>query len=280
MGQLNRIEDLPSNSTYTPINTPMSPAAGIAPRNRRAGAANKQARKLSESDMKRSEEAQLLLEAQRREKQIAQEEMRRTNEEKHRRELQYKNRVRDEIRAQEEKERELQEQEAKKARDARAAAKVAAREAKLQAERKAREAKEAKDLLIRETAPPRPDMPHTDYEALFASMKPTPVSETVKDEIESIQASHASSPSPQSAVESLIAARVQNMRERAGDYSRFLPSHLGVDRNPGKSVGPVPYAELALSRVRGAGLAKRREAAKVVKRLVKTGTVTGEKLEL
>lgn len=271
MEELKNIDDSSSNSKSTSTPTLVSPTLAKLPRGHRAKAAARQPRKLDEGDTQSSAESRLLSEARRREKQIAQEEMKRMHEEQQKRDLEYKNRVRDEIRTKEERERQVKEQEAREAREARAAAREAVIEAKMQAQK---EAKEARERQIREAPLPRADMPFTDYETIFAAMRPKAVSETVKEEIESIQASHtsSSSPSPQSNVESLIAARVQNMRERAGDYSRFLPSRLGVDRSPGGSLGPAAYAELVLSRVRGAGLSKRREAVRVVERLVKTIT--------
>jgi hypothetical protein len=204
--------------------------------------------------------------------------MRRTHEEQQKRDLDYRNKVRDEVRAKKERHWEVQEQEAREAREVRAAAREAAIEARMKAQQEAREAREARQAREAEEAWERQirEAPcaatYTNYEAIFASIQPRPVSETVKEEIESIQASHTSSPSPspQSTVESLIAARVQKMRERAGDYSRFLPSHLGVD--PGKPLGPAAHAELVLSRVRGVGLGKRREAVRIVGRLAKTTT--------
>jgi hypothetical protein len=258
MEELKSIDESSAANNSEPTPTPVSLAPTRVPRDRRAESASKQSRKPSEDDIKGREERRWRSEAREKERQIAHEEMRNMQAEARQREVQYKNKVRDEIRAKEEKARE----------EARQAWKVA-RDAAMEAETKAREARQKR---IREEPPPVADMPHTDFEAIFTSIRVKPVSETVKEEIEAIQASHSSSSSPET-VDSLIAARIQNMRERAGDYSRFLPSHLGVGRSPEhqKSVGgPVAYAELNMTRLRGAGLRKRLEAVKVVERLVKT----------
>jgi hypothetical protein len=113
-----------------------------------------------------------------------------------------------------------------------------------------------------------------------------PVSETLKEEIEFIQAAHAaseldsdstsantSSSKPaksRPSVETLIAKRAQILKERAGDYSRYLPPQRGVNRTPRK-VRPTAYAELILARRREADLIKRREAIEIVRRLVGMG---------
>ncbi|KAF7968126.1 hypothetical protein HWV62_20118 [Athelia sp. TMB] len=104
-----------------------------------------------------------------------------------------------------------------------------------------------------------------------------------REELESLVAAHRpgtldSSVAPTSQVavnttkpehlESVLATRVQNLKERAGDYSAYLPAHFGVGRAPSQeqSLGPVAHAQLALAKSRGVSLSKRHGALKIVER--------------
>jgi len=115
-----------------------------------------------------------------------------------------------------------------------------------------------------------------------------PVSETLQPEIEAIQTSHSiSAPDSGSdslshstttvpsseleklklSVDVLTPARVQVLKERAGDYFRYLPYHFGL-RGRKVMAGPTAYAQLILARRRGASLTERRQAIQVVERFV------------
>lgn len=115
-----------------------------------------------------------------------------------------------------------------------------------------------------------------------------------REELESLVAAHSSETSDSSVVptsqaapakptkpeqlESVLASRVQNLKERAGDYSAYLPAHFGVGRAPGqeRSLGPVAYAQLALARSRGASLDRRRGAVKIVERFANSKELRSE----
>jgi hypothetical protein len=116
--------------------------------------------------------------------------------------------------------------------------------------------------------------------------------ETVQKEIKIIKAAHArrvtarlkastaaseSPPKPElkSTVDELVAAHILVVKDRAGDYSRYLPPNLGVDRTLGE-IGPAAYAQLILARRREARLDKRLEAVQVVERLVGMGEAKAE----
>lgn len=140
--------------------------------------------------------------------------------------------------------------------------------------------------LDNETADKKREVRQAEPVFMVQSSARRPVSETVKEEIKSIQAAHAASeldsdstPANTSlskpaksrpSVETLIAKRVQILKERAGDYSRYLPPQFGVIGTPRK-VRPTANAELILARRRETGLIKRRDAINVVRRLVEMG---------
>jgi hypothetical protein len=121
----------------------------------------------------------------------------------------------------------------------------------------------------------------------FYETRPEPGPEKVENAIEVISAVKASSKSGAAparssakrlkrkpAVKALPSAeRIQEVKERAGDYSAYLPRHLGS--KPG-SGGPIAYAQLILSRRRGAPLHKRREAVEVIERFVGTREIRVE----
>lgn len=138
------------------------------------------------------------------------------------------------------------------------------------------EKKREKERLMLERGPPperKPAKLDLDVDSMLAATQVNP-SEVVEAELQSLRETTADSADKESL---LIAARIQLLKERAGDYSRFLPTGLGVQPPaPGQllraekaRLGPAAYAQLTLTRRKGAGLRKREEVVKVVERYVK-----------
>jgi hypothetical protein len=108
-----------------------------------------------------------------------------------------------------------------------------------------------------------------------------PVSETVKYVMKSVETAHATAISASTSskaksqlpVEALISERAQVLKERAGDYSRYLPLELG--REP-RGVSPTAYARLALARRRETKLAERLAAIDIIAGLVLRNEVRAE----
>ena len=112
---------------------------------------------------------------------------------------------------------------------------------------------------------------------------PQPKLENVEAEIEAIRAAREpvtishdveASPSsskpfkPEPSVDALVTERIQVLKKRVGDYSRYLPKTLGIRHTP-RRVGPAAYAQLILARRPETGLAKRREAIQIIERFMK-----------
>lgn len=140
--------------------------------------------------------------------------------------------------------------------------------------RKEEERKEVKRPMQGRKPPPerKPEKLSLDVDSMLAATRVN-TSEVVEAELQSLREATAKSADENSP---LIAARIRSMKERAGDYSRFLPPELGVQPPaPGRlfraekgRVGPTAYAQLTLARTR-VGLKKKEEVVKVVERYVK-----------
>ncbi|KZP25293.1 hypothetical protein FIBSPDRAFT_855828 [Athelia psychrophila] len=113
-----------------------------------------------------------------------------------------------------------------------------------------------------------PGAARQELESLVAAHSPP--SEQTATEASGVPITQAASATPLKAgqLESVLAARVQNLKERAGDYSSYLPSHFGVGRAPGQErvLGHVAYAQLALAKSRGVSLDRRHGAVKIIER--------------
>lgn len=123
---------------------------------------------------------------------------------------------------------------------------------------------------------PTPQVVREELEKLMAAQ-----SLSIEDAGTTVDPSAISTPQDQKLpvqIDSLLATRAQNLKDRAGDYSTYLPSHYGVGRAPGqeRALGPVAYAQLVLAKSRGAPLNKRREAVQIVERFVNSKEMRAE----
>ena len=141
--------------------------------------------------------------------------------------------------------------------------------------RKERERKEREHPILGRKPPPerKPQRLSLGVDSMLAAAQVNP-SEVVEAELQSLRKATADSVDKGS---SMVATRILRMKERAGDYSRFLPPGLGVhppalgrlfEAEKGR-LGPAAYAQLTLTRRRGVGLRRREEVVKIVERYVK-----------
>ena len=140
--------------------------------------------------------------------------------------------------------------------------------------RKGKERREKERPMLGKKPPPERKLERLSLgvDSMFAAIQVNP-SEAVETELQSLREATAESVGK----DALIVARIRRMKERAGDYSRFLPPGSGI-RPPAQGrlfraenvrLGPAAYAQLTLARRRGAGLRKREGVVKIVERYVK-----------